>query len=286
MCGRLTVATTAGRRSSRVRTERTVVSVSDFAAEIEALSADAESTNILIYGDSNVGKTVLSGSCPGKTFWFHCEPGYKTAARRGAKGHGRRVADTATALAGLDWLKENDRYKRLDWLVLDGISTMQDRFRLGYTQEAFDIEPASRQHRNLPAKPDYFNTQNFMKTWVGELVDLPVNLLVTAHPYRTDKTENGELLVFPGIQGKISETANAVAGLMDVTGYYMARRMRTRGGENKVIRRLWFDQPDEKWGGEGVRYVVGDKLDCLGSYMDFPTMPKLLAKINGESEER
>lgn len=279
------MASTAGRSSARVRTERTEVSMSDFAREIEALNASSESINGMVYGDSNVGKTVLAGTCPGKTFWLVCEPGYKSAARQGARGYGRRIADTATALAAVDWLNYKRRYERLDWLVLDGLSTMQDRFRLGYAAEAFDIDPSKRQHRNLPDRPDYFNTQNFLKSWIPQLVDMPVNLLITAHGYRTDKTSTGDFLVFPGMQGKDGEIANAISGLMDFTACYIARRMKLKEGGSKVIRRLWFDQPTERWGGEDTKFVVGDKLNCLGPYMDFPTMPRILARINGEGSK-
>lgn len=282
------MATTAGKRSDRVRTERHEVSISDFAAEMERLSPVSESTNGLIYGDSNVGKTWLAGTCPGKTFWLVCEPGYKSAARNGATGFGRRIADTATALAAIDWLSApakngQPRYSLLNWIILDGLSTMQDRFRLGYAAEAFDINPEKRQHRNLPDRPDYFNTQNFLKSWIPQLVDMPVNLLITAHAYRTDETDGGELLVFPGIQGKVTETANAISGLMDFTGYYETKRLRIRDSDNtKLIRRLHFESPEIKSKKEEVRYICGDKFNCLGPYVDNPTMPKLLAKINGE----
>jgi len=284
---------TAGKRSNRVRTERSEVTLDDFAAEIIHLGeGQGEHSNILVYGDSNVGKTRLQGTCPERTFWLVCEPGYKTAERwreeqklpphKGA----RRITDSATALAAVDWLNDRQRYRKLDWLVVDGISTMQDRIRLAYAQEAFDIDPKTRQHRNIPDRPDYFSTQNFLKTWLGQLVDLPVNLLVTAHPYRTDKTENGELLVFPGFQGKVSEVSNAISGLMDVTAYYAARRVRVRDSdETRVLRRLWFTQPTGKWGGDDVRYVVGDKFDCLGPYMDNPTVPDIMARINGEETD-
>lgn len=280
----------SGERSRLVRTERTTVSLSDFEAELIRLEeGQSEHVNLLVYGDSNAGKTVLSGTCPEKTFWLVCEPGFKTAVRsraqRGEPPHkgARRISDSATAWTAVEWLEHRRRYERLDWIVLDGLSTMQDRFRLAYAAEAFDINPAKRAHRNLPDRPDYFNTQNFLKSWIPRLVDMPVNLLITAHAYRTDKTEDGDLLVFPGVQGKVTETANAISGLMDVTGYYVARQMRTKGGGSKMIRRLWFDQPDEKWGGEGVRYIVGEKFNgALGPYMDFPTIPKLMAKINGE----
>ncbi len=267
------------------KTERAAVSTSDFASEIVKLEDSAESVNLLVYGDSNVGKTWLGGTAPGRTFWLVCEPGYKSASRRGAKGHGRRVSDSATALAAVEWLYEKNRYQQLDWLILDGLSTMQDRFRLAYTAEAFDQSEGqpkrARAHRNLPDKPDYFNTQNFLKSWIPALVDLPVNLLITAHAYRTDRTETGDLKVFPGIQGVDGQISNAISGLMDVTAYYAKKRVKTKEGP-KLIRRLWFEQPTETWGGEEVSYVVGDKFNCLGAYMDNPTIPRMLAKIEGE----
>lgn len=285
----MSAESTAGKTSRYATTERSVVSMSDFAAEIIRLNeGQSESINGLVYGDSNAGKTILAGTLPEKTFWLVCEPGFKTAERyrhrRKLAPHkgARRIGDSATAWAAVEWLEHKRRYQHLDWIVLDGLSTMQDRFRLAYAAEAFDINPTKRQHRNLPDRPDYFNTQNFLKSWLPRLVDMPVNFLITAHAYRTDKTEDGDLLVFPGIQGKVTETANAISGLMDFTAYYAARRIRNKAGTSKMVRRLWFDQPDEKWGGEGVRYIVGDKFDCLGPYMDFPTMPKLMAKINGE----
>lgn len=277
---------TAGRTSERVRTERSQISLSDFAKDMERLEEGSESTNILIHGDSNVGKTVLAGTCPGRTFWLVGEPGYKSAGRQGAKGYAKRIADTATALAAIDWLnarpqgKSKRRYEMLDWVVLDGLSTMQDRFRLGYAAEAFDIDPSKRQHRNLPDRPDYFNTQNFLKAWIPQLVDMPVNLLITAHSYRTDMTENGELLVFPGVQGKVTETANAISGLMDITGYMERKTLNLESG-TKLVRRIWFDQPPEPRNRKEqvIRYICGDKFDRLGRYMDNPTVPKILEKI-------
>lgn len=277
---------TAGKTSRLVRTERTPLSMSDFAKEIVALESAHESINGLIYADSNAGKTVLAGTTPGKTMWLCGEPGYKSAARQGAVGHAARISDPAMAWAAVEWLEYKQRYERLDWLILDGLTTLQDKIRFSYAAEAFDINSATRQHRNLPDRPDYFNTQNWVKGWISRLVDMPVNLLITAHAYRTDLTENGELLVFPGVQGKVTETANAVAGLMDFVGYYEKKRVRSRTtDESKIVRRLWFESPERKRKGEeDVRYICGDKFDCLGPFMDNPTMPRILAKINGENE--
>ncbi len=284
---------TAGQRSRLVTTERTPLSLADFAKEIIKFDGDSgmsESTNILVYGDSDAGKTVLAGSLPEKTFWLVCEPGYKSAIRwrqrEGLPPHrgARRIANTAEAWAAVDWLETGEKYRKLDWLVVDGASTMQDRFRLSYTAEAFDRDPTKRAHRNLPDRPDYFNTQNFLKAWFPRLVDMPVNLLVTAHPYRTNNTEDGELLVFPGFQGKGTEVSNAITGLMDVTGY-MEKRRKTVGTEVKTQRRIWFQPPAGRGNDDQeVRFIVGDKFGVLPDYITAPTMEKIQSYINGEGQ--
>lgn len=288
------MTSTVGQRSTLVTTERTRLSLEDFAKDLIHLDqGEDESINMLVYGDSNAGKTVLSGTLPERTFWLVCEPGFKSAVRWRQKHSlaphkgARRLTNSAEAWAAVEWLEYRERYRKLDWVVLDGLSTMQDRFRLAYAAEAFDINPSKRQHRNLPDRPDYFNTQNFLKSWIPRLVDLPVNLLITAHAYRTDLTDDGELLVFPGVQGKVTETSNAISGLMDATGYLEAKRLRnSKTGESKIVRRLWFESPDNRQRKDetDVRYIVGDKFDCLGSYIDMPTMPQIEALINGEAE--
>ena len=142
---------TAGKTSRYAKTERSVVSMSDFAAEIIRLDqGQSESVNGIIYGDSNAGKTIVAGTCPEKTFWLVCEPGFKTAVRsrlkKGLPPHkgARRISDSATAWAAVEFLEHHERYRQLDWIVLDGMSTMQDRFRLAYAAEAFDINPSKR----------------------------------------------------------------------------------------------------------------------------------------------
>lgn len=257
-----------------IKTERNQLSLSDFEREITALDASTESTNILIYGDSNAGKTWLSATAPGRLLFLPGESGYKSAARRGASGKVRFIPDTATAWAALDWL-ESGKYKRFDWIIPDGLSTLQERFRLNYAAEAFDANPKSRQHRNIPDRPDYFNTQNMMKTWIARLVDLPVNCLFTAHAWRTEKTD-ADLLVYPGIQGKVTEVANYISGLMDVIGYLEVKEIRTENGREQ-IRRLLFQRSVRN----GATYFAGDKFDALGRYMDNPTIPDIMARIEG-----
>jgi hypothetical protein len=267
---------------SRVRTERSAYSATDFEKEIFNLSEIPETKKILLHGDSNTGKTALAGSLPGRNFWLLGEPGYKTAAVRGAIAKGAFITDTAKAWAATDWLEgispklKRPRYTAFDWVVLDGASTMEKKFRRGYAAEAWDRSPETkraRAGRNLPDRPDYFNTQNFMQSWIGRLVDLPVNLLITAHSYRTDRTD-AELLVFPGFQGGVTDTANAIAGLMDVTGYMAVRP----GNRYRTLFRRHTDKES------GTQYWAGDKFGLLPPVMDNPTMAQIISILDGEEQ--
>ena len=264
----------AVRRSNRAITERHEVTLADFASALMDLSADTESVNGLVYGDSNVGKTHLAGTLPGKVLWLVAEPGFKTAPRNGAVGKAYRISNTAQALAAVDYLYSSKA--NYDWVVVDGLSTMQDRIRLAYAQEAFDVDPSKRQHRNLPDRPDYYNTQNFLLSWIPALIDAPPNMLITAHAYRTDKTDDGELMVFPGIQGKVNQTSNSVSGLMDFTGYMEIGKIKREGAARRA-RLLHFTPPNDN---PDVRYICGSKFPGLQGKLVNPTMRKVMEGIN------
>jgi hypothetical protein len=254
------------------------VSMSDFEAAMFELNGSTEYANFLIYGDSGCGKTVLAGTLPGRVLFLAGEPGYISAARQGARGTVRIVPDTATANAAATWL-EDGHAREFDWVVVDGLSTMGVKFLLGYTAEAFDRNPASRAHRNLPDKPDYFNTQNFMKGWVARLVDLPVNTLITAHVMRPENDE-GDPMTWPAIQGKGHEVSNYICGLMHVVGYMEPRVKKGAKGEQPVqVRRiLWRHYVDTE---TGTRYFAKDQFDALGTFTDDTPMPELLSRIEG-----
>jgi hypothetical protein len=267
------------------RTERKGMTVAEFERGMFDLDGAAEFYNILLYGDSGCGKTVLAGTLPGRVLYLAGEPGYISAARMGARGKVRLIPDTATASAAIAWL-EGGGAQQFDWIVPEGLGTMQNKFLLNYAAEAWDANPAKRQHRNLPDKPDYFNAQNFVKSWVARLIDLPCNVLFTSHAMRPED-ENGETLVYPGIQGKGYEVSNYVSGLMHGV-WYMATRVIERGGEAVQTRRLLFqhyvDPVNE------TRYFAKDQTTTLGRSAtvrdpdnpDGVMMPELIALMNGD----
>lgn len=268
------------------RTDHDVVSAADFAKAIAELDGDSETKNIMVYGDSGCGKTVLAGSCP-NSLVLACEPGYISAARVDlgvpvGKRKVRKIADGATLLAGLDWL-EAGGYKKFDWVVLEGASTLETKVRLGYAAAAYDNNPQSRSARNLPDKPDYFNTQNFLKGAIARLVDLPVNVLVTAHVMRMDD-DQGDRLVLPAFQQRDGALSNYVSGLMHSVGFMRKRSIREKDSKKvKEVRRILWQQyadPDS-----GTIYFAKDQFDAFGRWTDNTNIHELMRKIDAHGAE-
>jgi hypothetical protein len=248
----------------------------EFEAGLFDLDGATEFKNILVYGGPGSGKTVLTGTAPGRLLILAGEPGYISAARMGARGTVRLIPDTATAVAAAAWLEDGGA-SRFDWVVADGIGTMQNKFLLNYAAEAYDANPAKRAHRNLPDKPDYFNAQNMLKSWVSRLIDLPCNTLFTAHAMFPEDKSTGEQLVYPSIQGKGYEIASYICGLMHAVGYMSPRIKQVNGEATEVRRIIWqmTRNPDNE-----TTYFAKDQFNALGRFTDDLTMAQICEIID------
>jgi hypothetical protein len=257
-------------------TERQGMTTQEFAAGFFDLDGATEYKNMLVYGGPGSGKTVLAGTVPGRILFLAGEPGYISAARLGAHGKARLIPDTATAVAAAAWLEDGGATK-FDWVIADGLGTMQKKFLLNYAAEAYDANPAKRAHRNLPDKPDYFNAQNMIMSWVARLIDLPVNTLFTAHAMFPEDKATGEQLVYPAIQGKGYEISSYVCGLMHAVGFMRPRIKQTEDGPKEVRRILWQNTIDPN---TDTNYFAKDQFNALGRFTDDLTMAEICAIID------
>lgn len=257
-------------------TEREGMTTADFANGLFDLDGATEYKNILVYGGPGSGKTVFTGTAPGRLLILAGEPGYISAARMGARGKVRLIPDTATAVAAAAWLEDGGA-SQFDWVIADGIGTMQNKFLLNYAAEAWDANPAKRAHRNLPDKPDYFNAQNMLKSWVSRLIDLPCNTLFTAHAMFPEDKSTGEQLVYPSIQGKGYEIASYICGLMHAVGFMSPRIKMVEGEPTEVRRIIWqmTRNPDNE-----TTYFAKDQFNALGRFTDDLTMAQICEIID------
>ena len=267
-------------------TERAGMTTADFAAGLFDLTGATEYKNMLVYGGPGAGKTVLAGSVPGRILFLAGEPGYISAARLGARGTARLIPDSATAVSAAYWLEDGNASK-FDWIIIDGLGTIQNKALLSYAAEAWDANPAKRTHRNLPDKPDYFNAQNFIKSWVSRLIDLPCNTLFTAHAMFPEDKETGDQLVYPAVQGKGYEVSSYVCGMMHTVGYMSPRIKQTEEGPVQVRRILWETTKDSK---TDTTYFAKDQFNALGKTTDVEQgkmmMPEILARIDSGEQNQ
>lgn len=263
-------------------TERKPVSIHEFEKEIRDLDGSSAFKNILLFGGSGSGKTVLAGSAPNSLI-LACEPGYISAARvslnkLGAqKRQTRLIPDAATALAAMDWLETGGIKERgYEWVIVDGATTLETKIRLGYAAEAWDANPAKRQHRNLPDKPDYFNTQNFLRGWIARLVDLPVNTIVTAH----HMVEKGEII--PSFQQREGALSQYVSGLMHVVGHTRRVKFKNQEGETgeRGAWRVQFEPRIATIDDEEYTFFGKDQFNALGKFLDNTSIPAISALID------
>lgn len=257
-------------------TERQGMTTADFEAGLFDLDGATEYKNILVYGGPGSGKTVLAGTAPGRLLILAGEPGYISAARLGARGKVRIIPDTATAVAAAAWLEDGGA-GQFDWVIVDGLGTMQKKFLLNYAAEAYDANPAKRAHRNLPDKPDYFNAQNMIMSFVSRIIDLPVNTLFTAHAMFPEDKATGEQLVYPAIQGKGYEISSYICGLMHAVGF-MSPRIKMVEGEPKEVRRIVWQMtrnPDND-----TTYFAKDQFNALSRFTDDLNMEQICAIID------
>lgn len=234
---------------------RRSVSMADFAAGITDIGDMAPSINILIYGDPGSGKTCLAAGLPNALF-LACDPSWIAAVKIGRRPPNLRVISNFETLdAGLSWLEDGNA-SNYRWIVVDGLSVLQMKLLHQFSREAWEDNPAKRVSAHQPDKPDYFRQQNVIKTSVARLMDLPTNVLVTAHA--VDGDDNGEPVVRPHIEGRGYAVGNAVTALPAMIGYLYPSIV-GEGKEARQVRRIRWEQvvhPET-----GVTYMAKNQIN-------------------------
>lgn len=239
---------------------------------IVSLDDYQESINIIIYGDSGIGKTVFAGTCEEGLF-LGTETGAISAKRQGSQAELWPIDDWDDLVAAYDYLKNEDHPYR--WVMIDSVTEMQEKARQWILNRA--VEENDSRDPDLFAIQDYQKWYNMYKRFVRAFNALPVNVLYTALPYRVEVETDDDLepLVLPLIEGKGFQYAQWTCAQMHVVGYY-GKRMVGKGDERREVRRMLFQNTPP--------YFAKDRYDALGRYIDEPTMPLIEGLIDGSAE--
>lgn len=255
---------------------RPPMKMEEWAAGIADLGDSTPSVNLILYGPPGCGKTSLSAFLP-RSLLLACDPGWVTAKARGAKCRIRPVRTYDELMAGVRWL-ENGGHADYDWIVVDGVTILQDRLTQGFARDAYEANPEKRVSPEQPDKPDYFRQQSALKSAVGRLCDLPANVVLTFHATIEDD-DQADTWIRPAIAGRDYNVGNYVTGMVTSIGYMHPKTE----GSAEFTRILWRQVHDPN---TDRRILAKDQLGVFPKFMrvdDFELSAQTLnGLINGE----
>ena len=256
------------RKTNRRQTPRSLPTRELPRVEPEDLADFNESINILVCGDSGVGKTPFAAMAP-KAVILSTEKGSISAKRFGSQAKLMRCPTWEHVLAGLQYIDEHP--DEFDWMVVDSLTKMQV-LQIRWILERVHEENETRD-LDIPAIADHQKWQNMFKRFVDRIIDMDVNVIfITTLMHKEDA--EGDDLVMPDIQGKDYAIAQYVCQQMD--GVYVLKAKTDKETGEPYWRLLTkFREP----------YFAKDRYDAFGgSVVERPTMPEIIKAIQASGE--
>lgn len=242
--------------------------------EVEKVKERAPLANILVYGESGTGKTVLAGSADevpsmrpvlfvdiegGTTSLRHSYPEVQTV----------RITTWKEMQQVYDELYEgNHGFKTI---VLDSLTEIQ-KFSM------YDIMTDLAQKRpdldsDIPGMREWGKNIEQLRKMVRAYRDLPMHTIFTALPREDKDQKTGVVKSKPSLSGKL---ADEIAGFVDVVMYYYVKQI-GEGSEAEFKRLLLTRKTDSQ--------IAKDRSGLLPMVIENPTMQGIYDIMNKEKTD-
>jgi hypothetical protein len=239
---------------------------------VEDLADFNESINVLVHGDSGVGKTPFVGAAPDAVF-ISTEKGSISAKRFGSKAKLIRATSWAKLEAAVEYLEENPT--EFKWAIVDSVTKMQQlllrhllQINVNENRKAADID--------VPQVQDHQKWQNMFKRFIDRLIDCETNVIFVATSMHKED-EEGDALVLPDIQGKDYAIAQYVCAQMDGV-YCLKARTNKKSNEPEWFLLTKFKPP----------FFAKDRYDAFGelggAVVRQPNMAEIIEAIENSGE--
>lgn len=256
------MATATARRSKPPRRPKAIVNLQD--------TNHRQTFNWLVFGQSGVGKSALSGTAPKALLVTTEAAGSASAKALGSTADELVVATWQEFLDLTNWM-EAEGHAEYEWGCIDGITELEEHAWNAIMAGGKLPRSVSGGFRQK-SRNDYPLVWDAVYRQIERWNRMPINVLYTAQTMRVDvETDDGEdtTLALPLVGStKRGDLAMKVCGAMTLVGYYRHIRNNESG---KRIRRLHTQ--------DGERWVAKDRHDTFGAYVDSPNIARMVAAV-------
>lgn len=238
---------------------------------ISRVSQTDPRVNMLIYGESGIGKTRLAGSADDvpemrRVLLIDVEGGTLTL---------RDLYPNVESVRVKSWAEMQSVYDELHTgaydfttIIIDSLTEVQKMSMDGIMRKL--VEEFEERSAEVPGLREWNINLEQTRKFVRAFRDLPMNTIFTALVKADKNPRTGAMKRKPSLSGKL---ADEVAGFLDIVVYLYAKEI---DGENKRI--LLCGQTEDT--------VAKDRSNKLPTIMEEPTMNDIWQILNKTNEEQ
>lgn len=235
--------------------------------------------NMLVYGDSGIGKTTFAGSADAlpemrSVLVVDIEGGTESL---------RRSYPDVDVVRVTTWKEMQTVYSELHrgsheyrTVILDSLTEIQ---KFNMYQIMADLLAKKGDSNNVdpdvPSMREWGKNLEQIRRYVRNFRDLQMHTIFTALAKEDKDQRSGVRTIKPSLSGKM---ADEVAAFLDLVMYYYMKEVPSEEGEGVVQKRLLLTQKTSM-------HVAKDRSGMLPMVIEDPTMTKLFTLMNAQAKE-
>lgn len=228
--------------------------------------------NMLIYGESGVGKTTLAGSADGcpqlrPAVVIDFEGGTESLVRSYPDVDQVRVTNWEEMQAIYDELRLGKH--GYSTVILDSLTEIQKFNMYSIMKELIERRPDL--DPDVPSMREWGKNLEQMRKFVRAFRDLPMNSIFTALVKQDKNDKTGMVTTMPSLSGKL---AGEVAAFLDIVGYYYVKPIDNGEGGVRDARLLLTAKTET--------IIAKDRTQSLPMVLEEPDMSKIFDLIHAK----